>query len=102
MADSASANSFIGQLLFREQPAQRRRFDLCPSRPKPADADYWLKVNVPVILIVHDPKSGHGYWIDVKKYAAQHPEFPSTSVVRFSLRSNLLSADSILDLSETA
>lgn len=69
---------------------------------KPPDADYWLGVNVPVILVVHDPKSGQGYWKDIKNYAAQHPEFPSTPVIRFSVRSDLLSAESILDLSETA
>ncbi len=69
---------------------------------KPADAEYWLKVNVPVILVVHDPRSGHGYWIDIKKYAAQHPDFPATPVIRFSKRGNLLSAESLLDFSETA
>ena len=68
----------------------------------PADAAYWLRVNAPVVLILHDPKSGHGYWIDVKKYAEQHPEFPTKPVIRFSVRSNSLSADSFLDFSETA
>jgi hypothetical protein len=68
----------------------------------PSDADYWAKTNMPVMLIVCDPGTKQGYWVDVKKYAKEHSEFSETHTIRFLFRSNLLSAESILDISEAA
>ena len=67
-----------------------------------SDTDYWAKTNVPAILIIYDPEGKQGYWVDVKKYAKEHTEFLESSTIRFSFRSNLLSAESILHLSEIA
>jgi hypothetical protein len=68
----------------------------------PADAQYWARVGFPVILIVYNPEAHAGYWIDVKRYMGDHPEFESTLTIRFSLRGNRLTAESLLDLSESA
>ena len=66
-----------------------------------SDAGYWSKVNVPVILVVYDPAAKAGYWVDAKRHVTQ-PDFAASSTIRFSLRNNLLSADSLLELSEVA
>jgi hypothetical protein len=66
-----------------------------------SDVAYWSKVSFPVILVVYDPDLQAGYWLDVKAYLTQH-DSATTSAFRFSLRSNRLLADSLLDLSEVA
>jgi len=66
-----------------------------------SDAGYWSKVCFPVILVVYDPAAKAGYWVDVKRHLSQ-PDSAVGSTIRFSLRNNLLSADSLLDLSEVA
>lgn len=66
-----------------------------------SDAAYWSKVSFPVILVVYDPVAKVGYWLDVKRFLNQ-PDFTATSTIRFSFRSNRLSAESLLDLSEVA
>ena len=38
----------------------------------PSDAAYWSKVNFPVILVVYNPTDNAGYWLDVKRYLAEH------------------------------
>lgn len=69
---------------------------------EPADAGYWTSTNVPVILIVYDPSTDNGYWLNVKKYARDHPEFATSLTLRFSFRANRLTSESLLDLSEIA
>ena len=69
---------------------------------EPSDATYWRQTNVPVILVVYDPTAMAGYWVDVKRYMREHEEFTAESKIRFSFRSNVLTAESFLDLSETA
>lgn len=66
-----------------------------------SDLAYWSKVGFPVILVIYDPDLQAGYWLDVKRYLNQH-DSAATSKIRFSLRNNRLSADSLLDLSEVA
>jgi len=43
-------------------------FDYSPSRK---DVDYWLKHNVPVILIVSRPSSSEAYWLPVRETSGQ-------------------------------
>src|SRR5579875_1297942 len=33
----------------------------------PSDLEYWLKGNIPVILIVSDPETDQGYWIWIQE-----------------------------------
>ena len=41
------------------------RFEyLCHAR----DLDYWLRGNVPVILVVSRPRTNEAYWVSVKDY----------------------------------
>ena len=37
-------------------------------RCKPADVDYWLAGNIPVILVVSDPSTDGSWWVSVKDY----------------------------------
>jgi hypothetical protein len=97
-----AVTGFIVKAQIKSGPSYLRNktasgFD-CPVNA--SDVAYWSKVSFPVILVVYDPDSKTGYWLDVKRYLNQHG--PATSAFRFSLRSNRLSADSLLDLSEVA
>ncbi len=73
-------------------------FDYYVSAP---DAAYWSNVSFPVILVVYDPGDKAGYWVNVKQHLAQ-PDFSASSTIRFSLRNDRLSSESLLDLSEVA
>ena len=48
----------------------------------PSDAAYWPGVNFPVILVVYNPADDTGYWMDIKRYLAEHAG--TTTAVRFS------------------
>lgn len=94
---------FIVKVQVKSGPSYLRNktasgFDYHVSAP---DAAYWTKVSFPVILVVYDTVAQAGYWVDVKWHLAQ-PDFAASSTIRFSFRSNRLSADSLLDLSEVA
>lgn len=69
----------------------------CDSR----DLDYWLKGNLPVILIVSRPTANEAYWVSVKDYFAG-PDAPSSNRIRFSKTSQLFTAESFADLSDLA
>lgn len=67
----------------------------------PSDAGYWPGVNFPIILVVYNPVDDTGYWMDMKRYLAQHAEQPPAAV-RFSYAKNALTQKSLLGLSEIA
>ena len=67
-----------------------------------SDASYWPNVNFPVILVVYNPVDDTGYWMDMKRYLADHPPVGSTPVVRFSYAKHALTQKSLLALSEIA
>jgi hypothetical protein len=69
---------------------------------EPADASYWPKVTCPVILLVFDPDTDAGYWIDVKRFLAEHSDSDEASTIRFSYAKNVLTKNSLLDLSAIA
>jgi hypothetical protein len=101
---SGEVTGYILKAQVKSGPSYMHRktgsgFDFSVS---PADAQYWAKVTFPVILIVFNPAAQAGYWIDVKHYMAAHPDFASSLTIRFSLRGNALTSDSLLDLSEAA
>ncbi|MGA2186340.1 MAG: DUF4365 domain-containing protein [Bryobacteraceae bacterium] len=68
----------------------------------PSDANYWPKVTCPVILVVYDPENDAGYWIDIKRYLAEHSGDPAPSAIRFSYARNAFTQNSLLGLSEIA
>ena len=41
---------------------------------KPSDLTYWLNCNVPVLLILYDPRRHEAYWKCVSEYVAKNPE----------------------------
>lgn len=67
-----------------------------------ADMRYWVSSNVPVILLVYDPSKDLGYWKPVKHYLAAFPECHDTRRIKFSLRSDKFTRDSLLDVCEVA
>lgn len=69
----------------------------CDSR----DLDYWLKGNMPVLLIVSRPATEEAYWVSVKDYFAG-PNPPSSNRIRFSKTSQRFTLESFADLSELA
>lgn len=68
----------------------------------PTDAVYWAGVNFPVILVVYNPVDDKGYWLDMKRYLAEHAGEGTTTAVRFSYAKNALTQKSLLGLSEIA
>ena len=50
----------------------------------PSDAAYWAKANFPVILLVYDPTSQAGYWVDVKRHLTKHGDSVAASSVAFA------------------
>jgi hypothetical protein len=66
----------------------------------PSDAAYWPGVNFPVILVVYNPVTDTGYWMDMKRYLAEHAG--EGLAVRFSYVKHTLSRKSLLVLSEIA
>lgn len=67
-----------------------------------SDANYWARVTFPVILVIYDPETNSGYWVDVKAHLKNRLESASPVTIRLSRRSALLSADSLLDFSAMA
>jgi hypothetical protein len=57
----------------------------------PADIDYWLRGNAPVILIVCQPRTRHAYWKDVNAYFLD-PKNQKTNTVRFDKKSDRFDA----------
>ncbi|HYW43197.1 MAG TPA: DUF4365 domain-containing protein [Bryobacteraceae bacterium] len=56
-----------GASYLRNKPASG--FDYHASA---SDFAYWSKVGFPVILVVYDPDSQAGYWLDVNRDLNQH------------------------------
>ena len=67
--------------------------------PEQRDVDYWLSVNVPVILVVSKPDANEIYWLPVREYVQANP-----GVKRFSFLKgeNTLDAQSISRLTDLA
>lgn len=62
---------------------------------EPSDLDYWLQSNLPVILIVYDPKRELAFWKSVKQYVATHPEATTAAHrITFSSRSDKFQRES--------
>ena len=57
----------------------------------PADIDYWMKGNAPVILIVCRPLTRDAYWKDVNAYFLD-PQNKKTNTVRFDRKSDRFDA----------
>jgi hypothetical protein len=47
----------------------------------PSDLEYWLKGNIPVILIVSDPETDQGYWIWIQEVFNEWKPGQSSSVL---------------------
>jgi hypothetical protein len=69
---------------------------------RPSDATYWMAVNVPVLLIIHDPQKDLSYWKYFQAYVQATPDFFQTHTVRFSTRSDRFANTTLLDLSAVA
>ena len=61
------------------------------------DVDYWMRGNMPIILVVSQPTTGDAFWIPVKDYFSR-PENASSTRVHFSKKLNALTPSSIRDL----
>lgn len=57
-----------GQSYFKEETHSSFSF-IAESN----DLEYWIKGNVPVILIVCKPHTGEAYWVALREYLKQHP-----------------------------
>ena len=91
-----SANQ-VGHQLSQKQKQAGFSFYIDPS-----DAAYWSKVNFPVILVVYNPTDNAGYWLDVKRYLAEHAGKAPPTPIRFSYAKNALTQNSLLEFSEIA
>ena len=47
----------------------------------PSDLQYWLKTNLPVILIVSDPETQQGYWVSIQEVFKDWKPGDSTSIL---------------------
>lgn len=47
----------------------------------PSDLEYWLKGNIPVILIVSDPETNQGYWVWIQEVFQDWRPGDSTSIL---------------------
>lgn len=63
----------------------------------PRDIEYWLHGNMPVLLIVSNPKTNEQYWVSVKDYF-KDPEHESRNTVRFHKTRDRFSEGSYSDL----
>ena len=63
----------------------------------PRDIAYWRQGNMPVLLIVSQPRTNEQYWVSVKDYF-DDPEHESTSTVRFHKMRDRFSEASYGDL----
>lgn len=63
----------------------------------PADIEYWLAGNMPVILVISDPKSKEAWWISVKDYFKSWSPNGSTTVT-FDKATQRFTRDSLGDL----
>ena len=70
---------------------------LCDER----DLDYWLRGNVPVILVVCRPKSDEAYWVPIKDYFNDN-EARKSRKVRFDKEQNRFDASCASKLRELA
>jgi hypothetical protein len=61
------------------------------------DVNYWMRGNMPVILVLSRPAVGDLYWIDIKKHFGS-PENAGSTRIRFSKTANRLTNDSLPDL----
>lgn len=53
-----------------------------------SDLEYWLKGNLPVLLIVSNPEVGEAFWIPIKEYSRQYPQTLLTRKIVFDKRSH--------------
>lgn len=42
--------------------------------PREDDLEYWGKLSIPLLLLVHHPKDGQVYWVDVSKSIHEKPD----------------------------
>jgi hypothetical protein len=67
--------------------------------PEQRDVDYWLSVNLPVILVVSRPETREAYWLPVKEYVQSNP---GEKRFRFSKVENCLALRSLGKLVDLA
>jgi hypothetical protein len=63
------------------------------------DVDYWLSVNLPIILIVSKPATDEAYWLPIKEYVQVNP---TEKRFRFSKENNSLDTHCIGKILELA
>lgn len=65
------------------------------------DIDYWLKGNVPVLLIVSRPQSNEAYWISIKEYFADKLRREKRLVI-FDKKKNVFSTEIKTEIAKIA
>ena len=63
------------------------------------DVEYWMNCNVPVILVVHDPRKNKTYWVNVQNYLAKHSScMEKPHKITFYKKRDAFSVNSVFDL----
>lgn len=63
---------------------------------------YWNSVNVPVLLVVHDPESSNTYWKHIQSYLYEYPEARRSRRIRFNKHQDALISSSEATLTAVA
>lgn len=73
-------------------------------RCKPRDIDYWLKGNMPIILVVSCPDAEEAYWVSVKDYftGKDSPQSATLAFDKVSTRFDKNAFDSLLTLGRSS
>jgi hypothetical protein len=62
------------------------------------DLEYWLKGNVPVILIVCKPDTGEAYWLALREFFKKHPELLKQRRIPFNKKTMAFNKSAMHDL----
>lgn len=62
------------------------------------DYDYWMKGNVPVILVVCRPENSEAYWVSLRQYIKTFPQVYKDFKIRFAKKQMQFNAKSSQDL----
>ncbi|MGO8906831.1 MAG: DUF4365 domain-containing protein [Solirubrobacteraceae bacterium] len=63
-------------------------------RVKPADVEFWLSSNQPVLLVCARPKKGEAYWRNVQEWAAD-PKRRAEGLIDFDKRRDIFDASAV-------
>lgn len=84
-----------GQSYFKEETESS--FTFIADRD---DLEYWIKGNVPVILIVCNPDKGKAYWLGLRDYVKTHPQLLKERRVIFNNQGMIFDKTATHDLLE--